>query len=203
MSTSPAEQPGSGIVTFTQQGDRALDRLAADLVDHCDGSTASIADILEQVLSADIAELADKLGESPVAGEARRAPQRPARRTGPRRDRSCRAGPRRARPTQVRPAPAGRSRPRAARCAAPLVPRLVVTVDGRATAHPAPLCVPAPHVLARDPEALERRARPTARRRRSRSPAATRRASRDAGTRSRWARPGRATGRAVPRRRRA
>ena len=33
MSTSPAEQPGSGIVTFTQQGDRALDRLAADLVD--------------------------------------------------------------------------------------------------------------------------------------------------------------------------
>lgn len=63
MSTSPAEQPGSGIVTFTQQGERALDRLAADLVDHCDGSTASIADILEQVLSADVAELADKLDE--------------------------------------------------------------------------------------------------------------------------------------------
>ena len=77
MSTSPAEQPGSGIVTFTQQGDRALDRLAADLVDHCDGSTASIADILEQVLSADIAELADKLGESLVAGEAGLAPESP------------------------------------------------------------------------------------------------------------------------------
>ena len=45
MSTSPAEQPGSGIVTFTQEGERALDRLAADLVDHCDGSAASIADI--------------------------------------------------------------------------------------------------------------------------------------------------------------
>ncbi|MEI2714637.1 MAG: hypothetical protein V9G04_15410 [Nocardioides sp.] len=66
MSTSPAEQPGSGIVTFTQQGDRALDRLAADLVDHCDGSTASIADILERVLSADIAAAPpDKLGEIP------------------------------------------------------------------------------------------------------------------------------------------
>jgi hypothetical protein len=77
MSTSPAGQPGSGIVTFTQQGDRALDRLAADLVDHCDGSTASIADILEHVLSADIVELADKLGESPVAGEAGPAPESP------------------------------------------------------------------------------------------------------------------------------
>jgi hypothetical protein len=77
MSTSPAEQPGSGIVTFTQQGERALDRLAADLVDHCDGSTASIADILEQVLSADVAELADKLGESLVAGEAGPAHESP------------------------------------------------------------------------------------------------------------------------------
>ena len=56
MSTSPEKQPGPGIVTFTQQGNRVLDRLAADLVDHCDGSTASIAEILEQVLSADIAE---------------------------------------------------------------------------------------------------------------------------------------------------
>ena len=77
MSTSPAEQPGSGIVTFTQQGDRALDRLAADLVDPCDGSIASIADVLEQVLSADIAELADKLGDSLVDDEAGLAPESP------------------------------------------------------------------------------------------------------------------------------
>lgn len=77
MSTSPAEQPGPGMVTFTQQGDRALDRLAADLVDHCDGSTLSIADILEQVLLADIAELADKVDESLVAGEAGPAPESP------------------------------------------------------------------------------------------------------------------------------
>ena len=77
MSTSSAEQPGSGIVTFTQQGDQALDRLAAALVAHCDGSTASIADILERVLSADIADLADKLGESLGAGEVRAAPESP------------------------------------------------------------------------------------------------------------------------------
>lgn len=76
MSTSPAEQPGPGIVTFTQQGDRALDRLAADLVDHCDGSTASIADILDRVLSADIETLAESLSESP--SEAARPSRRPA-----------------------------------------------------------------------------------------------------------------------------
>lgn len=99
MSTSPAEQPGSGsgIVTFTQQGDRALDRLAADLVDHCDGSTASITDILEHVLSADIAELADKLGESPVTGEAGPAPESPdhaaRRRLGADRSTACGAPP--------------------------------------------------------------------------------------------------------------
>jgi hypothetical protein len=68
MSTSPAEDPVPGIVTFTDRGDAALDRLAAALVADCDGSTASIADILEQVLSADIDELADKLDE-PMAGE--------------------------------------------------------------------------------------------------------------------------------------
>ena len=54
MSTSPAEQPGSGIVTFTQQGDRALDRLAADLVDHCDGSIASNRSAIGRKLSASL-----------------------------------------------------------------------------------------------------------------------------------------------------
>ncbi len=77
MSTSPAEQQNSGIVTFTQQGDWAIDRLASELVDHCDGSTASVADILEQVLSADIAELADTLCGTPVAGEAGPDPESP------------------------------------------------------------------------------------------------------------------------------
>ena len=73
MSTSPAEKPTPGVVTFTAQGNRALDRLAAGLVDACDGSPASIADVLERVLSADIAELADALSEttrSPTASQA-------------------------------------------------------------------------------------------------------------------------------------
>lgn len=73
MSTSPAENPTPGVVTFTAQGNRALDRLAAGLVDDCDGSPASIADVLERVLSADIAELADALSEttlSPTAAQA-------------------------------------------------------------------------------------------------------------------------------------
>lgn len=77
MKTSPAEQQDPGIVTFTQQGDRAIDRLASELIDHCNGSTASVADILEQVLSADIAELAATLSESPVTGETGPARQSP------------------------------------------------------------------------------------------------------------------------------
>jgi len=68
MSTSPAEDPVPGIVTFTDRGNAALDRLAEALVADCDGSPASIADLLEHVLSADIDELADQLGE-PVASE--------------------------------------------------------------------------------------------------------------------------------------
>jgi hypothetical protein len=76
MSTSPAEQPAPGLVTFTAEGNHALDRLAADLVDQCDGSTASIADILDRVLSADIETLAESLSESP--SEAARPSRRPA-----------------------------------------------------------------------------------------------------------------------------
>lgn len=66
MSTYPPEKPMHGIVTFTAQGDRALDCLAGDLIGECDGSPASIADILEQVLSADIEELADLLTGRPA-----------------------------------------------------------------------------------------------------------------------------------------
>jgi hypothetical protein len=65
MSTYPPAKPIPGI-TFTPQGNRALDRMAAGLVGDCDGSPASIADILEQVLSADIEELADLLTENPA-----------------------------------------------------------------------------------------------------------------------------------------
>ena len=69
MSTSPAENPIPGIVTFTPHGTRVLDRLAASLVDECDGSPASIANVLERVLSVDIEQLADALTEA--AGQLR------------------------------------------------------------------------------------------------------------------------------------
>lgn len=67
MSTSPADDRVADLVTFTAQGDRALDRLAAELVNQSDGSLASIANILDRVLSADIEDLAERLRETPEA----------------------------------------------------------------------------------------------------------------------------------------
>jgi hypothetical protein len=64
MSTSPAENPVPGVVTFTARGNAALDQLAAALVAECDGSATSIADLLEQVLEADIEDLAESLSQS-------------------------------------------------------------------------------------------------------------------------------------------
>jgi hypothetical protein len=60
----PAENPVPGVVTFTARGDAALDQLADALVTDCDGSPASIADLLERVLEADIEDLAEALGEA-------------------------------------------------------------------------------------------------------------------------------------------
>jgi hypothetical protein len=72
MSTSPAENPVPGVVTFTARGNAALDQLAEALVAGCDGSPTSIADLLERVLEADIADLADSLSETaqPAAAAA-------------------------------------------------------------------------------------------------------------------------------------
>lgn len=61
MSTSSTEDPVPGIVTFTARGDAALDQLADALVAESDGSPASIADLLERVLEADIEDLAETL----------------------------------------------------------------------------------------------------------------------------------------------
>lgn len=65
MSTSPASDPtpdpGPGVVTFTTEGEQALDDLASRLVAECDGSTESITSLLEQVLTTDIADLAAAL----------------------------------------------------------------------------------------------------------------------------------------------
>ena len=64
MSTFPAENPVPGVVTFTAQGNAALDQMAAALVAQCDGSPASIADVLRQTLEADIEDLAGAVTES-------------------------------------------------------------------------------------------------------------------------------------------
>ena len=94
MSTSPAENPVPGVVTFTARGNAALDHLAASLVTECDGSPASIAQVLEQVLEADIEHLANDLSETdrppvrdrpashdtPEAGPAVESPDESARR---------------------------------------------------------------------------------------------------------------------------
>src|SRR5690606_27261073 len=64
MSTSPAENPVPGVVTFTARGNAALDELADALAAECDGSPASIADLLERVLEADIEDLAESLSQT-------------------------------------------------------------------------------------------------------------------------------------------
>ncbi|TGN65151.1 hypothetical protein EXE59_15160 [Nocardioides eburneiflavus] len=64
MTNSPAENPIPRVVTFTARGNAALEQLAAALVAECDGSATSIADLLEQVLEADIEDLADSLSQS-------------------------------------------------------------------------------------------------------------------------------------------
>lgn len=66
MSTSPASEPtpdpGPGVIAFTAEGERALDDLAGRLAAECDGTTESITSLLEQVLTADVADLAAALG---------------------------------------------------------------------------------------------------------------------------------------------
>ena len=64
MSTSPAKNPVPGFVTFTERGNAALDKLAATLAAECDGSSTSIADLLQYVLEADIKDLAEALNEA-------------------------------------------------------------------------------------------------------------------------------------------
>jgi hypothetical protein len=64
MSTSPAENPVPGVVTFTAGGDAAIDQMAEALVAGCDGSPTSIVDLLERVLEADIEDLAESLSET-------------------------------------------------------------------------------------------------------------------------------------------
>ena len=64
MNTSPTENRVPGIVTFTERGDAALERLADALVAGCDGSPAGIADILERVLETPVEDLAGCLRDT-------------------------------------------------------------------------------------------------------------------------------------------
>lgn len=69
MSTSPIKHLGTGAVTFTPRGQAALDNLAASLASRCAGSTASIAEVLQQVLDADIEQLADAVSEAAASSD--------------------------------------------------------------------------------------------------------------------------------------
>lgn len=57
----PTPNPGHSVVTFTAEGERAIDDLASRLADECDGTTESITSLLEQVLTTDIGDLAAAL----------------------------------------------------------------------------------------------------------------------------------------------
>jgi hypothetical protein len=75
MSTSPAENPVPGVVTFTARGNAALDQLADALAAECDGSPTSIADLLGRVLEADIEDLAESLSGQTAQQAAPAAPE--------------------------------------------------------------------------------------------------------------------------------
>src|SRR5680860_678793 len=66
MSTAPAEDPTGGnapdgLIRFTQRGVDALDALAIELTAGCGGRPEGIAELLDQVLHADMSELAGSL----------------------------------------------------------------------------------------------------------------------------------------------
>lgn len=66
MSTAPAEEPGCGmaphgLVRFTDRGEEALDALVTDMVARCDATPEGIAELLDQVLHADVSQLASAL----------------------------------------------------------------------------------------------------------------------------------------------
>ncbi len=83
MSTSPTENPGPGVVTFTARGNAALDHLAASLAAECDGSPTSIADLLEHVLEADVEDLAESLSEAAHLPVRHSRPSRDVEEVGP------------------------------------------------------------------------------------------------------------------------
>jgi hypothetical protein len=64
----------SGVVVFTARGKVALDQLATVLTAHCSGTPEGIAMVLEEVLHADMADLAEALTAIAEASEHRAGP---------------------------------------------------------------------------------------------------------------------------------
>lgn len=61
----------SGVVRFTPRGNAALDLLATVLTAHCSGTPEGIAMVLDQVMHADLADLAEALSAIVDATEQR------------------------------------------------------------------------------------------------------------------------------------
>lgn len=64
----------SGVVVFTPRGKAALDQLATVLTAHCSGTPEGIAMVLEEVMHADMADLAEALTAIAEASEHRAGP---------------------------------------------------------------------------------------------------------------------------------
>lgn len=75
----PPEVPGvtvpSGVVRFTPRGEAALDLLATVLTAHCSGTPQGIAMVLDQVMHADMTDLAEALTAIAEASEERVHPR--------------------------------------------------------------------------------------------------------------------------------
>jgi hypothetical protein len=75
MSTTPLELGNDvaahGYVRFTRTGEAALDALASRLAAEAGDSPGSIAEVLDRILGADIADLADELAPEPAPDQYR------------------------------------------------------------------------------------------------------------------------------------
>ena len=73
LASDPTPDPRPGVVTFTARGEQALDELASRLAAECDGTTESVTSLLEQILTADVHDLAAALE---IAGPGTQARER-------------------------------------------------------------------------------------------------------------------------------
>ena len=74
ITTESEPAAASGVVVFTPRGKGALDQLATVLTAHCSGTPEGIAMVLEEVMHADMADLAEALTAIAEASEHRADP---------------------------------------------------------------------------------------------------------------------------------